>query len=187
MNNYVIEIQEELRGKNYIFHTKPGIFSKSRIDPGSRLLIETMEIRPTDLILDLGCGYGPIGIVAASLAYQGRVFLIDSNIRAVRLAEENIKLNSLTNTTALLSDGFEAVSNHQFSVILCNPPSSSGIEIFEEFCQDSLRHLKLGGKLYFVTQSRLKNAVKGIFERILGNFKIASRNAKYTVSLAIKS
>lgn len=183
----MIEIQEELRGKNYIFRTKPGVFSKNKIDPGSRLLIEAMEVRPTDLILEIGCGYGPIGVVAASLASQGRAILVDSNIRAVRLAEENIKLNSLTNATALLSDGFEAVNNRQFSVILCNPPSSSGIEIFEEFCQDSFSHLKLGGKLYFVTQSRLKNAVKGIFERILGNFEIADRNAKYTVSLATKS
>ena len=186
MSNNVVEIKEKLRGKIFLFHTKPGVFSKGAIDQGSKLLIETMDIKAGDIILDLGCGYGPIGIVAADLAIQGKVVLIDTNIRAVRLAEENIKINSIGNARAFLSDGLEAVENQQFTVILSNPPASSGIEIFEEFCQDSFNCLKSKGRLYFVTQSRLKEAVKRVFQKVFGNYEITSRNAKYLVSLAIK-
>ena len=149
-------------------------------------MIETMVIKPDDIVLDLGCGYGPIGIVAADLATQGKAILIDANIRAVRLAKENIKMNSLGNAKALLSDGLEAVADQQFTVILSNPPASSGLEIFAEFCQGAFDCLKPGGKLYFVTQARLKEAVKRVFEKVFGNFEIAARNNKYLVSLAIK-
>ena len=186
MYENLVEIKEELRGKVFLFHTRPGVFSKGAVDQGSRLLIETMEIKPGDTVLDLGCGYGPIGIVAADLAIQGKVMLVDANLRAVRLAEENIKMNSINNAKALLSDGLEAVADQQFTVILSNPPASSGIEIFEEFCQDSFNCLKPTGKLYFVTQGRLKEAVKRVFQKVFGNYEIAGRNAKYLVSLAVK-
>lgn len=186
MTSHIVEIKEKLRGKVFLFHTKPGVFSKGGVDQGSRLLIETMTIKPDDTILDLGCGYGPLGIVAADLAVQGKAMLIDSNLRAVRLAEENIKINSIGNARALLSDGLEAVANQQFMVILSNPPASSGLEIFEEFCQGAFDCLKPQGKLYFVTQARLKEAVKRVFEKVFGNYEIAGRNAKYLVSLAVK-
>lgn len=187
MHKKQIEIKENLRGKSFIFQTQAGVFSKWQIDPGSRLLIESMEIKPNDLILDLGCGYGPIGIVAACLAHLGKATLIDANIRAVRLSEQNIKLNKIKNVKALLSDGLEEVKNQQFNVILCNPPASSGIEIFEEFTQDSYNSLTLAGKLYFVTQARLKEAVQRTFKKYFGNYKVVTRNPKYLVSLAIKS
>lgn len=181
------KIQDNLRGENFVFYSKPGVFSKGAIDQGSRLLIETMEIKPNDSVLDLGCGYGPIGIVAAYLARQGEAILIDANIRAVRLSEANIKLNRLNNAQALLSDGLEAVRGKKFTVIVSNPPASAGIEIFEEFCQGAFRQLATGGKLYFVTQSRLKEAVKRTFQKHFGNFTIAKRDAKYIVSLAVKT
>lgn len=187
MEQRIIEITEDLRGKKYFFRSKPGVFSKNEVDRGSKLLIETMKIEPQDEILDLGCGYGPIGIVAADLAYKGKTTLIDANIRAVRLAEENIKLNNLNNAKALLSDGLEIVGNQQFDIILSNPPFSAGVDIFEEFAKDSFKTLKTDGKIYFVTQSKLKDPVKRIFLEYYGNFEIAGRNNKYVVSLAIKT
>lgn len=187
MTSGIIEITEILCGKKYFFHSKPGVFSKNEVDHGSRLLIETIEIKPEDIVLDLGCGYGPIGIVAASLANKGKVTLIDANIRAVRLAEENIKLNNLNNAKALLSDGLEAVENQRFTLILSNPPFSAGVEVFEEFTKDSADHLIKKGRLYFVTPGRLKDAVKRVFQENFGNFEIAGRNSKYVVSLAKKT
>lgn len=186
MSDDVVEIKATLRGKDFLFHSRPGVFAKNDVDQGSKLLIETMEIRPSDTILDLGCGYGPIGLVAATLATQGRAVLIDANLRAVRLAEENIKINSVGNARALLSDGLEAVAHQQFTVVLSNPPASAGLEIFVEFCQGAFTCLKPQGKLYFVTQARLKEAVKRVFEKVFGNFEIAARNNKYLVSLAVK-
>lgn len=187
MSGEIIEIVEDLRRKRYFFHSRPGVFSKNEIDQGSRLLIKTMEIKPDDIVLDLGCGYGPIGIVAAGLANKGKVTLIDANIRAVRLAEENILLNKLNNAKALLSDGLEAVGNQQFDIVLSNPPFSAGIDIFEEFAKDSLEKLKTNGKICFVTPARLKEAVKRVFLGNYGNCEIAGKNAKYVVSSAIKN
>lgn len=181
-----VTIEGIFRGKKFLFKTKAGVFCKDKVDRGSQLLIEKMEIQPNDFILDLGCGYGPIGIVAATLAYKGRVILADSNLRAIHLSEENIALNKIKNAQVLLSDGWEAIGTHHFSAILSNPPASSGIDIFEEFAKGAFTHLRPEGKLYFVTQSRLKNAVKRVFEKIFGNYKIVDRNSKYTVSLAIK-
>jgi len=186
MDSNIVEIKAKLRGKDFLFHSRPGVFAKNDLDQGSKLLIETMEIKPGDTILDLGCGYGPIGIVAADLATQGRAVLIDANIRAVRLAEENIKINLITNARTFLSDGLEAVKDQQFTVVLSNPPASAGLEIFAEFGQGAFDCLRPGGKLYFVTQGRLKEAVKRVFEKVFGNFEIAARDNKYLVSLAIK-
>lgn len=186
MNNNPLEIKEILREKEFLFHTRPGVFSKGNVDQGSKLLIETMVIESTDLILDLGCGYGPIGIVAASLANNGRTVLVDANIRAVKLAQDNINLNQVINTKALLSDGVEAVTNQHFNVILSNPPASSGLEIFEEFATDAFKLLLNNGKLYFVTQSRLKEPVKRVFLKVFGNFEVVNRDNKYLVSLATK-
>ena len=181
-----VTIEGAFRGRKFLFKSKAGVFSKEKVDQGSRLLIEKMEIQPDDFILDLGCGYGPIGIVAATLANKGRVILIDSDLRAIHLSEENLVLNKVENAQVLLSDGWEATGSHHFSVILSNPPASSGIDIFQEFAEGAFAHLRPEGKLYFVTQSRLKEAVKRIFEKVFGNFKIVDRDSKYTVSLAVK-
>src|SRR5688572_1370612 len=84
---------------------QPGVFSADAIDPGTRLLIETMRVSPTARVLDLGCGYGAIGIVAAKLAIRGHATLVDSDIRATRLAERNVQLNGLANADVVLGDG----------------------------------------------------------------------------------
>ena len=75
-------IEEEIRGRKYRFHTGAGVFSHDRIDPGTRLLIETMEVRPAHSVIDVGCGYGAIGIVAAHLASVGRIVMVDCDARA---------------------------------------------------------------------------------------------------------
>lgn len=180
-------ITTNLRGHEFQFKTKPGVFSKHQVDTGTRLLIEALDVRQDDNILDLGCGYGPIGIVAAKLAPQGQTTLIDTNIRAVRLAEENIRLNHLQNARALLSDGLEAVDRQKFDIVASNPPASSGLEIFEEFIKGAQGCLTHKGKIYFVTQERLKPTVERLFNRFFSNYKLVNRSRGYIISLSIKN
>ncbi len=84
-------IQTTLRGHLLQFETKPGLFSKGEIDKGSSLLIDRMEISSTDTVLDLGCGYGAIGLVAARMANRGTVWMVDTDVRAVQYATINAK------------------------------------------------------------------------------------------------
>src|SRR5438067_8190668 len=98
-------IQERVRGFDLRIETQPGVFAHRGLDAGTRLLIETMRVSPTAHVLDLGCGYGAVGIVAAKLAERGGAVLVDSDIRATRLAEKNLALNGITNAEVILGDG----------------------------------------------------------------------------------
>ncbi|MBI4280418.1 MAG: methyltransferase, partial [Armatimonadetes bacterium] len=82
----VREVQAWLRGREFRFATDRGVFARGGVDRGTRLLIEAMEVGPGDDVLDLGCGYGPVGLVAAALAERGRAWLVDINERAAALA-----------------------------------------------------------------------------------------------------
>lgn len=115
-------IDTELRGKRLRFTSDAGVFSKGDIDHGSRVLIEAMEILEDAKVLDVGCGYGPIGISAAHLASKGHVTMIDINSRAVELARENAQHNGIRNVTVMESDVLSAVEGQTFDVILTNPP-----------------------------------------------------------------
>lgn len=180
-----ILITTDLRGFDLKFKTKPGVFSKHQIDAGTQLLINSLDIQPNDNILDLGCGYGPIGIVAAKLAPEGKTVLVDANIRAVRLTQENIRLNKIPNAKALLSDGLEAVEQQKFQVVASNPPASSGLDIFNEFLANAKKCLSASGKIYFVTQERLKPTIERQFNRFFGNYQLVNRSREYIISLAV--
>ena len=175
-----------LRGKKYYFETKPGLFSKTEIDRGSRLLIEHMDIGVRDIVIDLGCGYGSIGLVAASLASAGKVYLADTDIRAVKYSRLNGELNHLHNLEVLASDGFEGLSGIIFDVVLSNPPTHLPKEILLEFIEGSRRQLRTGGRIYFVTEQRVKALVKREFLDKFGNYEEITSGTQHVVSLAIK-
>src|SRR5205823_15098976 len=88
-------IHERVRGFDLRFETQAGVFAHRGLDAGTRLLIESMRVSPTARVLDLGCGYGAIGIVAAKLAERGGTVLVDSDIRATRLTAKNLALNGV--------------------------------------------------------------------------------------------
>lgn len=138
-------INADFYNEHYIFETKPGLFSKDRVDLGSGFLIEKMRIKSDDVVLDLGCGYGPIGIVAAKHFNPKMVYLVDTDIRAIKYCERNIELNKIQNAKAVLSDGFENLKGLQFDVVLSNPPSHLPKETILEFLNGSKEHLRLGG------------------------------------------
>ncbi|WP_405104581.1 class I SAM-dependent methyltransferase [Paenibacillus sp. FSL K6-1217] len=147
-------IDTELRGKRLRFTSDAGVFSKGDIDHGSRVLIEAMEIPEHAKVLDVGCGYGPIGISAALLAPKGHVTMIDINSRAVELARENAQHNGIRNVTVMESDVLSAVEGQTFDVILTNPPIRAGKAVVHGIFEQAYEHLNEGGCLWVVIQKK---------------------------------
>src|SRR2546426_10175006 len=116
------EIHFAFRGHAFTFRTDRGAFSGGKIDRGTELLLAALEIGPCELILDLGCGYGAIGIIAAGLSEGGHVILTDVNERAVALARENVAANGVGNAEGRVGALYEPVAGLAFDPILCNPP-----------------------------------------------------------------
>ncbi len=182
-----LEFKKELLERTYVFHSTYGLFSPKEIDFGTELLIKELKIKPTDLSLDLGCGYGAIGLVLAHLSPQGSVHMVDKDFVAVEFAQKNAALNNLPNCKVYLSNGFSKVpQGMQFDNVVSNFPANTGKELFSTIIFDAKTHLKPGGKLYIVTITALRQFVKRAFEEIFGNYSKPIQTSKYTVSVAEK-
>jgi 16S rRNA (guanine1207-N2)-methyltransferase len=171
-----------LRGQVYTFVTDRGVFSRDRIDRGTRLLIETMVVAPDAVVLDWGCGYGPLGLVAARLAPQGWVTLLDINERAVELARENARRNGITWVDAVVGEGFSAVAGRRFDVILSNPPLRAGKAVVQGLIEGAPAHLVPGGTLWLVarTQQGAKSLYRAL-ERVFGSAETVARGGGFRV------
>lgn len=143
-----------LRGQNFRFVSDAGVFSKGGVDFGSRTLIEALEIPANADVLDVGCGYGPIGLSAARMADQGHVTMIDVNSRAVELARENAAANRILNVTVLQSDLFAELGDRDFDVVLTNPPIRAGKETVHAIFEGAHERLRPGGSLWIVIQKK---------------------------------
>ncbi|PTX58166.1 16S rRNA (guanine1207-N2)-methyltransferase [Melghirimyces profundicolus] len=149
------EIQAILRGKAFRFRADAGVFSKKGIDFGTRLLIETAELPETGEILDLGCGYGPVGIACAFFAPACRVTMVDVNRRALELAERNAGINGVKDRVEVLeSDGLQAVRQRRFAGILTNPPIRTGKKTVYRLFRECRDQLEPGGSLWVVIRKQ---------------------------------
>ena len=144
------EFQVEVLGKKFKFITDIGVFSKGELDYASRLLIETFDalMLPGD-ILDVGCGYGAIGIALASNRPNDQVHMIDVNLRAVDLAKRNTELNGVKNTRAYESDCFQLVDT-KFAHIVSNPPIRAGKKVVHQILEEAFDYLEEEGTLTIV-------------------------------------
>ncbi len=181
-----IVFSETLRDQTFTFHTTWGVFSPREIDEGSRMLLDYMEIGESDDCLDLGCGYGPIGMTMARLAPKGNTLLVDKDFVAVDYANKNIQANGISNAEAILSNGLEGVGQRKFDVIASNIPAKVGNEMLYLFLYDALAHLKPGGRLYVVTITGLRQFVKRSFNEVFGNYDKLKQGKTYTVAVAEK-
>ena len=179
-------ISETVRGFELRLATQPGVFAHRGIDAGTRLLIEAMRVSPTARVLDLGCGYGAIGIVAAKLATKGHVVLVDSDIRATRLAQRNLALNGVTNAEVLLGDGVHDLPpKARFDVVACNPPTHGGREVLDELVAGAYRVLRPRGQLYIVINRLL--SLRREVESVFGSAVTVARSKGYVVIQAVKT
>ena len=181
------EFTFELRGHHLRFITDAGVFSRERVDFGSVLLIENMEVAPDARVLDVGCGYGPIGLTAAKLAARGKVTMIDVNERAVSLARRNAALNGVTNVEVLVSDVYAAVDGRTFDTILTNPPIRAGKEVVHRIFTDGRDLLKEGGELWVVIQKKqgAPSAQKKL-EETYREVEVVDKSKGYYIFRAVK-
>ena len=180
-------IRTRLRDRYFEFFTAPGVFSKRKVDLGTRLLIEVMELPEEGLALDVGCGYGAIGIVAAALRPGLKVILTDVNERAIWLAKKNVERN-LVASNAEVRRGFlyEAVDDLVFDVVLSNPPISAGLRVVEALIRGAWEHLRPGGSFQMVVRSKLSTRPRAFVERYFGHVEILARGSGYRVFKAVK-
>ena len=138
----------DFAGENYRFVSDNGVFSKGRLDEGTRILLEAAgEVRGD--VLDLGCGWGPVGVILGRRCPDARILMSDVNARALGLAEKNLQLNGVKNARAAESDGFANIDG-LFDCILTNPPIRAGKQLIYRMFDEALSHLKPGGSLYIV-------------------------------------
>lgn len=162
------------------FETKSGIFSRFGLDVGSKLLLETVKDTPANTILDLGGGCGVLGITLAKLNPHSKVYIVDSDIRAVRLSEQNARLNEVHNIKAIVSDGVDDLpADLQFDLIVSNPPTHQSTEVLIQFIQGAFVKLASKGHAFFVV-NRMQSVMTKMQE-IFGNCEKVIRQQGYIV------
>jgi len=138
----------------------PSVFAQGKLDEGTRLLIEALEVQSTDEALDIGCGAGYIGLNIARLASNGFVTMVDASLVSVALARHNIAESGLRNISVLAGDGAQAVLSQRFDLVVTNPPFHQGgiqtTEIAERFMREGSQVLRPGGRFYLVANRFLK-------------------------------
>lgn len=178
----------DLAGEVLHLHSTWGIFSPREIDEGTRLLVERLQIAPSDDCLDLGCGYGPIGLFMARRAPQGRTLMVDKDFMAVEYANANAQRNGLDNARAMLSNAFDHIDPAlRFDVIASNIPAKVGKELLSLILHDARQRLKPGGRLYVVTINGLRQYMKRNLNEVFGNYDKLKQGRSYTVALALKA
>ena len=175
-----------LRGRRYRILTATGIFSSKRIDNGTRLLVESMDVPSTGSLLDLGCGNGVIGVVAASTEPSLRVTLTDVNSRATMIAAENVARMRLGNVEVLTGDLYQPVGDRRFTTVVSNPPISAGMrKVVEPLVSGAVEHLEAGGLLQLVVQSNKGGrTVARFIDEYFGEHSVASKGSGYRVLTA---
>ncbi len=180
-------IKTHLCGKPFEFVTASSVFSKKRIDTGTRLLIESMILPDCGTVLDVGCGYGAVGIAAASFHPALQVTMTDVNMRAVRLARENMERNKIANAEVKCGFLYEAVEDSRFNVVLSNPPVSGGMDIVNAIITKASDVMSAESALQMVVRSKIgAKTLPAILEATFGNCKIVAREAGYRVLMAEK-
>ncbi len=140
-------------GTSHEFLSRPGTFSYGEFDNGSRALIDSAEIRPGDRVLDLGCGNGAVGVLAADMAgEEGEIVFVDSNLRAIQLSELNANANGVKKFQTIATGEFANLEPASFDVILANPPYFANSWVAQLFIEASGPLLKPGGRFYLVTK-----------------------------------
>ena len=181
-----IVFEENMRGRTFVFRSTWGLFNPRGIDAGSRLLIRHLEVPRDHRCIDIGCGYGAIGLALAHLCPDGEVDMVDKDFVAVEYANKNAGGNGLTNVRAYLSNGFSTVPAVSFDTVVSNLPAKAGNEMLSIMVGDAHRYLRDGGTLWVVTHAGLKAYIKRVFQEIFGNYEKVKQGPTHAVARAFK-
>ncbi|WP_018937374.1 MULTISPECIES: class I SAM-dependent methyltransferase [unclassified Thioalkalivibrio] len=181
-----LEFEDTLAGEHLRFRTTWGLFSPRRIDDGTRMLLERIEVEPTDACLDLGCGYGPIGLTLARKAPQGHCTLVDTNFLAVEYSRRNAELNGITNVDCVTSNGFAQIRDRRFDLVTSNLPAKVGREMLYTYLLDAHEQMNPDGRIYVVTITGLRRFIEKGFKEVFGNYDKVKQGREYTVAAAVR-
>ena len=158
-------LQAEILGQQITLETHEGLFSPEHIDRGTLAMLSHVNFESGMRIMDLGCGCGVVGIVAAKITGEENVFMSDADPNAVETARRNAERNGVGGVRLYVSDGFRNVDESGFDLILSNPPYQTDFSVAKGFIEKGFNRLKIGGKLYMVTKRRewYKNKIISVF------------------------
>ncbi len=176
-----------INGTRLDFFTDRGVFSKENLDFGTEVLLKHVEVnQDVKTMIDMGCGYGPIGIYLAKTYPSAHVFMADVNQRAVDLARQNSVLNQVSNITIMKSDLFDQI-NQEVDFIVTNPPIRAGKEIIFKLYEQAYLHLNTGGLFYCVIQKKQgAPSTYSKIESLFSNCTVIAKEKGYWVLLAKK-
>lgn len=174
-------------GVEYTLVSDDGVFSKNTLDYGTRVLLEQIAAQTLGSdVLDLGCGYGPVGVLLGVREPECHITMVDINERAVSLAKENVKRYRLSHRV-LVSDGFAALIGERFDSIVTNPPIRAGKAVIYRWFEETPDHLKEHGSLYVVMRKShgAQSAIHKITS-VFGNCAVIGKEKGYFVLKATK-
>ena len=175
------------RDQELTFVSDIGVFSKEYIDYGSRVLLDNISLRSSQTnLLDVGCGYGTLGLSLKKVYPWIKVEMVDVNERALALAEESVRYNQLDDITIYKSSVYENVKG-RFDVIVSNPPIRAGKKVVFEILEKAYEHLNQSGELFVVIQKKQgAPSAKKKMEEVFGNCEIVKRDKGYFVLKSVK-
>ena len=178
------ELRVDLLGEKMTFLTDAGVFSKKMVDFGSQLLLKCLEVNQGETVLDVGCGYGPLGLSLAK-AYGVQATMVDINNRALDLARQNAERNKVT-ATIFQSNIYEQVEG-KFDHVISNPPIRAGKQVVHEIIEKSKDFLGIGGDLTIVIQKKQGSpSAKSKMEEVFGNCEIVKKDKGYYILRSVK-
>ncbi|MDO4427456.1 MAG: methyltransferase [Moraxella sp.] len=178
---------QEVLGKPFTFTSTWGVFSPEKLDEGSLMLLDYIDFKADDNSIDLGCGYGVLGMTAGRECPNGQHLLIDKDFVAVEYARLNCQKNNLKNTEVMLSNGFAHVpKERKFSLVMSNLPAKASKEQHYLYLLDAYERMEIGGRFYVVTINGLRDFMKRSFTEVFGNADKLKQGKTYTVTVAVK-
>jgi len=145
-------ITEQVQGIDLVLHTNEEVFSPGAVDKGTKAMLSFVKFGAEDKVLDLGCGCGIVGILAAKQIGADKVVLCDVSENAVLLSKQNAEANGVGSVTICRSDGLKEISETGFTLILSNPPYHADFAVAKGFIEDGFKKLSVGGKMVMVTK-----------------------------------
>lgn len=177
-------------GKEFVFNTSNSVFSKTAVDFGTMVMLETFVVNEEGFIgsiLDLGCGYGPVGVILAKTMGDVKITMVDINERAVKLSALNGEENKVSDKIKIFQSNIFKSVEENFDRILTNPPIRAGKETVYTFFDGAYEHLNEGGKLYVVIQK--KQGAKSSIDKLtslFGNCETLYKKSGYFILCCVK-
>ena len=170
-------LKERIFGQEVVLETGEYYFSPKSIDKGTMFMLSKVQVTEEDKVLDLGCGYGVVGIFVAKEIGGEHVVMSDISEEALALTNSNLECNELNSVRVVKSNGLKEIPDKDFTLILSNPPYHTDFSVAKAFIEDGYKHLVLGGRLMMVTKRLVwyQNKITSVF----GGVKVFEQDGYY--------